>query len=471
MGRGNDFSHIPIIDVGDLVSGRPSQVAVADRLGAACRESGFFYVVGHGVDEGLQRRLRDLSREFFAQDVETKLRIRMALGGRAWRGYFRVGDELTSGKPDQKEGLYFGAELAADDPRVLAGTPLHGPNLFPARPEGLREAVLDYMAALTALGHRLMAGLALGLGLEESYFADHGTADPLTLFRIFNYPPPADPALWGVGEHTDYGLLTILLQDDAGGLEVKSRSRWVPAPPVPGSFVCNIGDMLDRMTGGLYRSTPHRVRNPARATGSRSRSSSTRTSSRRSGRSSCRGEGSRPTTGTSAGTARASTRSRGPTATTCWARSARSSPSCDRRCSDRPGPRGLVGRVGGGPGREARSVDVPHPGPVGTTLHPCPADFMMPPSARQRAAAAPVLGVGSGPRRVGAARDHLPAPLRPPGRSGMRDGRTGQCRHREHHWHRPNRGSSTWLRCPVTDIGYTPSAGEDVGDERYRSSE
>ena len=119
------------------------------------------------------------------------------------------------------------------------------------------------MAALTGLGHRLMAGLALSLGLEESYFADRGTGEPLTLFRIFNYPPPADPTLWGVGEHTDYGLLTILLQDDAGGLEVKSRSRWVPAPPVPGSFVCNIGDMLDRMTGGLFRSTPHRVRNPA----------------------------------------------------------------------------------------------------------------------------------------------------------------------------------------------------------------
>jgi len=187
----------------------------------------------------------------------------MALGGRAWRGYFRVGDELTSGQPDQKEGLYFGAELPADDPRVRAGTPLHGPNLFPAEPAGLRDAVLAYMAALTGLGHRLVAGLALSLGLEESYFAERCTGEPLTLFRVFNYPPPAGPGLWGVGEHTDYGLLTILLQDDAGGLEVKSRSRWVPAPPVPGSFVCNIGDMLDRMTGGLYRSTPHRVRNPA----------------------------------------------------------------------------------------------------------------------------------------------------------------------------------------------------------------
>jgi isopenicillin N synthase-like dioxygenase len=263
MRPAQDFSHVPIVDVGELMAGTPGQTAVAERLGQACRESGFFYVVGHGVDEGLQARLRELSREFFAQDVETKMRIRMALGGRAWRGYFRVGDELTSGKPDQKEGLYFGAELPPDHPLVQAGTPMHGPNLFPAEPAGLREAVLEYMAALTRLGQRLMAGLALSLGLEESYFADRYTGEPLTLFRIFNYPPPKDPELWGVGEHTDYGLLTILLQDDAGGLEVRSRSGWVAAPPVPGSFVCNIGDMLDRMTKGVFRSTPHRVRNPA----------------------------------------------------------------------------------------------------------------------------------------------------------------------------------------------------------------
>src|SRR3954468_20485249 len=166
MRRASDVAHIPIIDVSELVARGPSQGAVAQRLGEACRESGFFYVFGHGVDEALQARLRALSQEFFARDLETKMRIRMALGGRAWRGYFRVGDELTSGRPDQKEGLYFGAELAADDPRVLAGTPLHGPNLFPDEPGGLREAVLEYMDALTGLGHRLMAGLALSLGLE-----------------------------------------------------------------------------------------------------------------------------------------------------------------------------------------------------------------------------------------------------------------------------------------------------------------
>src|SRR5262245_59759297 len=163
MGQGQDFSHVPIIDVSALVAGTPGQQAVADRLGDACRESGFFYVVGHGVDEGLQQRLRELSRQFFAQDVDAKLRLRMALGGRAWRGYFRVGDELTSGKPDQKEGLYFGAELPADHPLVRAGTPLHGPNLFPAEPAGFREAVLPYLALAAGSGGPLRGSATMAL--------------------------------------------------------------------------------------------------------------------------------------------------------------------------------------------------------------------------------------------------------------------------------------------------------------------
>jgi isopenicillin N synthase-like dioxygenase len=260
-----EFSSIPLVDVSDLVAGRPGRYEVAKRLAGACAESGFFYAVGHGVDPALQQRLREASRRFFALPLEQKLAIRMAHGGRAWRGYFPVGGELTSGRPDQKEGLYFGAELAPDHPLVRAGTPLHGPNLFPAQVPELRAAVLEYMAALTGLGHALVRGLALGLGLHESHFAERYTGDPLILFRIFSYPPAAaapDPTLWGVGEHTDYGLLTMLLQDESGGLEVRSRSRWVAAPPVPGSFVCNIGDMLDRMTRGLFRSTPHRARNP-----------------------------------------------------------------------------------------------------------------------------------------------------------------------------------------------------------------
>jgi isopenicillin N synthase-like dioxygenase len=251
---------LPVIDISPLVDGSSQRGSVAAELGRACREDGFFYVVGHGVAEDLLRALEEQSREFFALDLEQKLRISMAHGGRAWRGYFPPGGELTSGRPDLKEGLYFGAELPAEHPAVLAGTPLHGPNLFPDRPAGLRATVLSYLTELTRLGHTLMAGVAASLGLAESYFAERYTGDPLILFRIFNYPAmPVPEGSWGVGEHTDYGLLTILNQDGTGGLQVRARSGWIDAPPVPGSFVCNIGDMLDRLTGGRYRSTPHRV--------------------------------------------------------------------------------------------------------------------------------------------------------------------------------------------------------------------
>jgi polar amino acid transport system ATP-binding protein len=254
---------VPIIDVAPLVGGPSSVDAVAQQIAAACRAHGFFYIVGHGVDDDLCARLDSLSREFFALPDERKAAVRMPLGGRAWRGWFPLGGELTSGRPDWKEGLYLGTELPATHSLVQAKTPVHGPNLFPDIP-GFREAILDYMAAVTQLGHRLMEGIALSLGLQASYFAERYTADPLILFRLFNYPTQPVPegldVQWGVGEHTDYGLLTILHQDNVGGLAVHTPGGWIDAPPIAGSFVCNIGDMLDRMTGGLYKSTPHRVK-------------------------------------------------------------------------------------------------------------------------------------------------------------------------------------------------------------------
>lgn len=256
-------SALPLIDVSALVSGIAARDAVAAQIGAACRAHGFFYVTGHGVDPALVKRLEDLSHRFFDLPEETKMQWRMALGGRAWRGYFPLGGELTSGRPDWKEGLYLGTELPATHPLVQAKTPVHGPNLFPDVP-GFRETILEYMAAVTQLGHRLMEGIALSLGLDAGYFSKRYTADPLILFRLFNYPSQPVPegldVQWGVGEHTDYGLLTILHQDHIGGLAVHTPGGWIDAPPVAGSFVCNIGDMLDRMTGGLYKSTPHRVK-------------------------------------------------------------------------------------------------------------------------------------------------------------------------------------------------------------------
>ncbi len=254
---------LPVVDVSALRSGGVASQRVADRIGAACREHGFFYATGHGVDPAWALELAIASRAFFALEDEQKATLRMERGGRAWRGWFPVGAELTSGRPDRKEGLYLGRELGAEDPRVRDGWPLHGPNLFPdALVPGLRPAVLRWMHAMEELGQLLMRGVALSLGLPAGWFAARLTRDPLLLFRIFHYPPLEEAeAAWSVGEHTDYGLLTILLQDDAGGLQVKSGGCWIDAPPLPGSFVCNLGDMLDRMTSGRYRSTPHRVRN------------------------------------------------------------------------------------------------------------------------------------------------------------------------------------------------------------------
>jgi isopenicillin N synthase-like dioxygenase len=228
-----------VLPIVDLASGD-----AAEAVDRACREVGFFYVVRHGVDEDLLRRLEDAARAFFARPDEEKAAISMDRGGTAWRGWFPVGGELTSGVPDRKEGIYFGRE---DPPSEV---PLHGPNLFPS--DDLRDAVLPFLDAMTALGHRLLPML----GVEESL-----VRDPTILFRIFHYPSGGDGG-WGVGEHTDYGLLTILRQDATAGLQVRARDgSWIDAPPIEGSFVCNIGDMLERLSGGAYRSTPHRVRN------------------------------------------------------------------------------------------------------------------------------------------------------------------------------------------------------------------
>ena len=251
---------LPLIDL------RAAPGDAARDIGAACRAHGFFYVVGHGIDESLGQRLEGLSHRFFALPESTKARFAMPLGGRAWRGWFPLGGELTSGRPDWKEGLYLGTELGAEHPRVAAGVPMHGRNLIPGDDvlPGFRETILDWMREVTALSHRVMEGIARSLDLPADYFARRYTADPLILFRIFQYPSRPIPAGLdvrdGVGEHTDYGLLTLLRQDAVGGLQVHTREGWIEAPPVPESFVCNIGDMLDRMTGGLYRSTPHRVR-------------------------------------------------------------------------------------------------------------------------------------------------------------------------------------------------------------------
>lgn len=256
---------IPVIDCADALTGGDATSAAA-AIDAACRDHGFFVVTGHGVDPALLAELDRAARDFFDRPEAEKARIAMRLAGPAWRGWFPPGGELTGGVPDGKEGIYFGREDGPDHPRVRAGTPLHGANLFPDEPAELAPLVLEVLDRLTELGQSVLELVALGLGLERDWFRRHLTADPTVLFRIFHYPPADEvpAAAWGVQEHTDYGLLTLLAQDDVGGLEVRTPAGWVEAPPVPDAFVCNLGDMLERVTGGIYRSTPHRVRRPQR---------------------------------------------------------------------------------------------------------------------------------------------------------------------------------------------------------------
>jgi isopenicillin N synthase-like dioxygenase len=263
---------VPVIDIGALVTTSVSsadQHRVAGEIDRACRSIGFFGISGHGLDPRLFERLDAAAREFFGLPEDTKAEIAMPLAGSAWRGWFPVEGELTSGRPDRKEGIYFGVEHACDHPRVATPTPLHGANQFPTRPPELREAVLDWLDVLRPIADAVMQGLALGLGLPATWFEEGVTADPTILFRIFHYPPSSPAATedgWGVGEHTDYGLLTLLAQDDRGGLQVKALDgSWIDVEPQPGVLVCNLGDMLERLTAGRYRSTPHRVRNTSGA--------------------------------------------------------------------------------------------------------------------------------------------------------------------------------------------------------------
>ena len=261
---------LPVIDIAPL--GPMTDAAAIDRVArqidSACSNFGFFYATGHGIDPAVFDDLLAASHAFFALPDAEKARIAMDKGGIAWRGWFPVAGELTSGLPDLKEGLYLGEELGPDHPRVRAGLPLHGANLWPDAVPELRPAVEAYLRAATAAAGALMRGMALALGLDADHFAAGLTRDPTLLFRIFHYPPSAEGGeacdAFGVGEHSDYGLLTLLGQDDKGGLEVRTREGWIDVPPLGHALVINIGDMFERLTRGRFRSAPHRVVNRTR---------------------------------------------------------------------------------------------------------------------------------------------------------------------------------------------------------------
>ncbi|WDH79978.1 2-oxoglutarate and iron-dependent oxygenase domain-containing protein [Microbacterium esteraromaticum] len=254
-------STLPVLDLSQLDRGADAAARFRDDLRAATRDVGFFYLTGTGVPAGLEQRLHRAARAFFALPETEKLAIENVKSPH-FRGYTRVGGERTGGRVDWREQIDIGPEREA-----VTGGPgyqrLIGPNLWPSAQPELREVVSEWHAALSDVSRRLLRAWAESLGADAGYFDDH-FGEPSTLIKIIRYPGTDEPEpQQGVGAHKDSGVLTLLwVEPGAGGLQVEQDGAWVDAPPVPGAFVVNIGELLEYATGGYLRATNHRVLSP-----------------------------------------------------------------------------------------------------------------------------------------------------------------------------------------------------------------
>jgi isopenicillin N synthase-like dioxygenase len=235
------------------LAGAPDAV-LAERIDAALRESGFFAITGHGVADGVLKAAFDASHRFFALDEDNKRRWHID-GWPIKRGFDPIGwQSLDVGQPpDVKESFYTGnASL--------------GPNQWPdeALVPGFRAACEAYSAAMMQVALRLMGLFANALGMQRHDF-DSFMRDPTCTTRLLHYPPQpvsAAPGQIGCGAHTDWGALTLLAQDAAGGLQVQRHDgSWLDIAPLPGALIVNTGDMMPRWTNDRWRSTMHRVVN------------------------------------------------------------------------------------------------------------------------------------------------------------------------------------------------------------------
>ncbi|WP_426959782.1 isopenicillin N synthase family dioxygenase [Muricoccus radiodurans] len=259
------MTQLPVIDVAGLRAGSASAVPqVAAAIHSACTGPGFFYVSGHGVPEAVIADAVQQARTFFHLPEETKRQVK---ANRIHRGWHAMGGALMEGakNTDRKEFFSIGLELAEDDPAVLAGEALRGPNQWPDFVPGLRPAMSRYYDEMRALGGALMQAVAVSLDLAPDFFESR-YRKPLQRTQAIFYPPQAvgaEEEVFGVAPHTDFGCITLLWQDDNGGLQVKERQSgaWIDAPPLPGTLVINVGDQLGRWSNDRFASTPHRVVN------------------------------------------------------------------------------------------------------------------------------------------------------------------------------------------------------------------
>jgi len=257
-------SAIPTIDVGGLWSSDlEDRRNVAMQLRRVAMDIGFFYIRNHGISQDMLDGQLAMARCFF-EIAESEKEVIHLRGSDCMRGYEGLGAQTldADSPPDLKESFLMSRDLGPDHPYVAQNVPNYGPNQWPVLP-GFKEGMEAYYTALADLELRMMRALALSLDMPEDHF-DGMYDEPMSILRLLHYPPNTaathDDQL-GAGAHTDWGMLTFLLQDEIGGLEVRAvDDSWVAAPPERGSFVVNIGDMITRMTNGLYHSTMHRVK-------------------------------------------------------------------------------------------------------------------------------------------------------------------------------------------------------------------
>jgi isopenicillin N synthase-like dioxygenase/dienelactone hydrolase len=258
------FSEIPVLSIEALGRGDAAEAAAVDAIRKASEEVGFFYVRDHGLDARLVQGIFEQCRRFFALPKAEREALHIA-NSKVFAGYLSVGElGANHRRPrDLLEAFNVCTELGSDDPYVKEGKPLYGANQWPASLPALKEVVLAYYDSMDRLGRRLLQAFAMALGQPRDAF-DSQYRKPISQLRLLNYPAQetAMEEMLGARPHRDAGMFTILLQDDAGGLEVGNASgEWIVAPPIDGTFVVNVGEMMKLLTNNHFASALHRVVN------------------------------------------------------------------------------------------------------------------------------------------------------------------------------------------------------------------